>query len=1389
MEASQQIPRLLVLPILQSLEIAFIAGVKWFAVFLIQVLAAVVLAVVALYAVGFAPAILIGIGSLATPIATNQNNLVDAAIDTKNGIIDVIATLVSVANSVVECLEALEVIINIATELVCSIAKRITDVIPGVPDLFVWARMMQMERSLARSGASERAATAFILKLRDAPLAMQNMSKYDADEYRNKLEREFFTLPRGAPYYQREPLDKRSLTSLLQLFCNAFGGIVKFIISVVEVLSKFVRNLLDFVIEFFLDPSGAIKDAWEIIIVRFLLDTILEELGFAECFKDMPSSIWMCGCPWMYKQPYAYPSDIDFYDRDVPRNAGAAIIGCICFRPGVDFDADTSVTDLLLHCFYIDEIYNTIKLVYNFVKNTVMTVVNGIKDTIRTMKRQINKAVNQLKNLLKRVKDLFKRSDDASFDEAFAGRMHDLELLPLSEVIDGFEREYGTPDTYLDVEELARYERAMQALRDTPVAEFLRSARVGLRAFNATLDRVNTRWRAHSSLSFAERIMRRIERDPALTDFFASVTRSFDPVTRENFAAISLVFSETINAALLSIRDAREAHREGGARLRDVETRGMFDRRMDNVDFGSLVHAFERQARHLRRIDGEPEDKPGRVFRPIAAGATLAAGTLFGSEAFPHLTSFLRNTYTDDDIAKGAGFAARLGLPVQHVEDLRDHMQRSGIDVRDVSAEIEKVEMRSRETIAGRRAAAMKELDVALKNHEFARAGSAAIIMSMTGMVQGTVAIGSQAARFLPVVAPFALAPVLILAPLFLSEIVNVVLQAGMGTLMGALSSQQDMHASQMWSPSSPFINIFKDGVLDAYKKPLDFDDIQHSANLALNAGVWQLHYIVSLILQHSILGKLPLPLGSLSLPPAPLLDENGQPVQEFWEYLTDWFFCDPTRVCGDWDWCGANIPCRCPVNPGQRAKPFYRDVDDIPRQRDAVLGLPCRAGDVLSGVPRGYCHCHPFLKTGYNLKEPEADGSSSMDCAAEYGWKVVDAGWWDQSRWEYIKVLWHNTRIGLKAIVRAVLFKEPVKSENMFVGIAGALPCACMWPLAYIWTVVSVVINSTSTLRANVQAAFLRTAVQGMSLPLVGSIFEELHDFVHEPLRDGELTCILFNIATPITGAGYLSGILVIVAPFVIVGTPLTAFFVFLDVILLVVVGLPVYVCLVYMTSVRMAKAGMLHGGARGDMYSGAHAVQLIGARLKPRGEPRHNSHHEDISHDPHSMPLLIGNKAIVRQHPRVEDPGTFSAALEALRIMWRSRWLIISPRFVEAAWTMNPLQMREKPSVLRTRSSTMRAGVKSFFARHDHTTVGLDDPSVLEFLATEDGYALLNDKGYLVSDSNWYYGHLDVDEYSFHGARLEKEPIEEVGLDMDEILPVVHTSLRRRVVQLKDE
>lgn len=1339
-----------------------------------------------LFAVGMAAGsivlllVLIGGGALLAPVTVNQDPLVATAANVLNTIVPSFSGLLGLLNDLIECVEPLFVLFNLLTEFVLGVARRVTEAIPGVPDLFSWARVVQLEAALRARDRLEESEAHVLLMVEQARERMLTMPAAEARLHADRVVAQASGVGwlRGATLDTRDP---RVLGVLVDAICSLIRTVVGFIIDALDLVFGFVLDLVDFVLENFFDGGNLSGDPI-IIFAQFVVEAILDELGFRECFEDLPDGIIICLCPWRYDEPYDFPGALDFSDDDFPSDPIVGLAGCLCPDFGKDVSGFTSIVDVLLECTPLGAIVDAFTSLLNEVENVLRPIIDGLRDTVGGLIDDVEGLIDTVENI--------GGGGGGFLSNPFRGPMADedgeVHTTANADELGGTgrragrrERRAGTgAEAQRDADiavfmshhtascpvtdvECMRRQRAAFEERPVSMRESVEKIKVLAGRIRQQARTIGSVWRRSEPTDVGARVLARAERHPAFGGLLQRARASRDPETIRNHAAILAGVRHALKVGATVMRSASSGFAGNRTTRGEAPDRHLFYEALGEVDWRGLIQAVQRQARHQRALRGEEPDLPSEAWRPLDVGLQLGLAALATPESVPHVARWLGQRYAaaaNGTAALRAGVdwalhAQRGFLPGQlglrPMASVLEAARDLGLDDEGLRAE----ERRVRDGLGGaygaRRARMRAELDEALDQRDVSGVVSRGVGLGVASAVRGAGLGVAASVRVVPILAPIALAPALVLAPLFLSDILNVVTTAASGTITAALSGPQTVYETQSWSPISPYIDLWRGAVLDSFETQISAATIEGLLQDSVDLTVDQAQYLVNLVIRRQ-LSRFPFLIGGITSPPLPVIGPNGQPTQGVLGYVIDYINCDPTAVCGDWDSCLGLAPCRCPLDPFVTQSSFYRDLS-IPRQRTAVPGLPCRFGDSPAAGPRGRCSCHPFLQTGYLVEEPTVSVSTSLDCEATFGWDPLSAAFWQQDLRTYLGSVYTETLRGLRQAVRYVIYLEPVQDENIFGFLVGLAPCACLWPIMLSWSQTSLAINASYQIRLDVAGYLRDLSVANAGLPLVGGLFSALTPWVEAPLEDGALTCLVLNSSTVLVGAGAT----LILAYFVIglftSGAVWFALSLVWTVVNFLVFGLALRFVYMFVTAVRMARAGQLVGQAGPTPDAGAgRALPLRPAPPRPLGPAtpgvpdlrvaRSAEHLGSAGVRPAGAPVAVGDQAVVRVGRRGPPrPLSWPQALFAgAGIVARSAPLWLSPAFVRAAWRHNPA---DGANGIWRPSGVGRADLHVPHARYDHTS-HQDDLPALQFLRTENGVALLHDPNYAVCDRAWYFG-----------------------------------------------
>jgi len=1391
---------------------------KYAVIFLLQIIAAIILGLWLNTMTLPMTLPLLGIGAGMMPIAVNQNALLNAGGNVIDFIEDALNTLLDIASELWACIEPVLVLLNILTEFFFSLGKRVTKAIPGVPNMFTWARMAQMERVLKSMDVLDRTSEATLSMIRDAKEAVKTMSPRDAQIYLRHIESKFVELPNASRYHQRFS-DPRSIASIIEVICEIIRGIIGFVVSVMNIFLPFVLDIVDFILDFFIDPSGTITNTFEVIFVRFIINTILEELGFAECFKDLPGGLIVCLCPWRYDQPYAFPPPLDIANDALSGDALTSLAFCICPNFHLKPKDYSSPIDALLDCFGINTIIDAFMTAIHFVQTTVMTIINGLQTALNGVKSALNSLSKLYEDLLGEFKSLCKVFNCKKRSEEMWDQYMEFRTT--------WERGSRNVDTWLtmweetiqnsteiiDLRMGGRLKRAIERMsNDSYIQRAARGFSASAHLTNFTLGMIGKHWRRESSLTFAERIFKRIQDEPALDNFFSRILGRGDASerSRRNYATILRTVKGVLQAGRDALNNLQIEHekekREAGDAAKHHEwypramgERWIFDETLAEVDIESAIEAVYDQSAHVNEMRGDPVDMPHPLLRKCSAGLELTMTSVFAHDNLPNVARHLVKRFGNDTVAEAAGFAARVqrGFNGMHslkpMENMRAVLDDLGIDDTMLTRELQEQRELYRQTYHGRRDQLRMEMNEAWERSNFAVAGGSFVSLGVSAIFHGAAVTTAGSARIIPVIAPLGLVGIVVAVPFFLMEVLNIVLQAGSGIIIAATSSSQTRFQTQSWNPITPNIPIWFDMVIDSFKEPLTFSTIEGVFEDTIDVNIPNLWYVANYLIRGQ-LGKLPLPIGSLTSPPLPTVDSNGVPTQNALDYITDWLFCDPTTLCGEYDSCGSNQPCRCPVDDSLLQSSFYRTIS-VPRQRTAIPNLPCRYGDTSSGSRRGKCLCHPFIPTGQEFNPPKIDWDTDLDCQGTYGYDSEGMLWAKVGFWDYLSTVWHNTYIGLRTTFKAVLFVEPVNNENLFVVILGACPCACMWPIASVWSQSTLIVNSSFDVRDTVTEWFANLFKASFNAWLLGDFFRGAYKWVDGPNPDGAATCLFFNGSGPLQGTFIIVTASTFALALILTFGWVTLILWVINVLLYFVLGLPFVFLQLCVYSSKMAELRMAEGTPRDVSSRSAfprgrrRAVEIIRQRQAkttadmPTGDRMRviGRHHlREVGLEVHSGPAHIANLVVVRRtpHPKglqhgKKPVGWGERLALTMQIMFRSLPLVFSRNFIIFSWRHHPLKLVSlnpfgdtfDSALLRYSNTTTKLHGNRVFAIHDeHSPLAEGEFPFLAFIATENGSLLFptsvyEDPHYAVCDPHFFHGRRCVKHVRHYAPRDPKK------------------------------
>lgn len=1232
----------------------------------------------------FVAMLLFGLGS--TVAYAEQKKIFDTLQDGVSVITDSWNDFSPTIRTLLECVEPVFVFFNFVLEILSQVTfivtKALNELNPDFQILFEWAERDTMENYLTRLEAQKQANELAETMLLNAEVELKNMTEFERRHYLNLLEIRINKIS------DMRRNDKRFLS--IQAVCVIIEEVGKFLINLIEIVRDFFLNFVDFIADKFFDLQDGITANFVKIIVEFLISEILDQIPFAQCFVRIPQSIFECLCPWVYKSPLINFPNFNG-NEEVPDDPIKALIGCICvldiIAGSVDInDPSQDAIGLLFECLGIDILIDVLETILGWITSVLQpifkalqTAYNILRGIVDGLFREIERILDLIDDICSAIPGCKKKRDQMERDEDsiesnlryLRGRL---------EHLDGFVAMHMNEEKTKDM--------LRQHLMNTEKFQILKSY------MGTNQSRINTKlkiladhvMKANSTYGRFNREFREQLREYPMSERFADRAENYSRSQRfeeykqyathkygEDGAKHAGVIAETVRTALKGIATvARNGHTTIRHELKELNVVG-------------FVKSVNTLAERIRAHDGYEESNVGKK---TAMRVQMLRASIEGGDAFPRTAKYLAEKYgyqdkmlfdTVDEMGNmfrqtspGSEYVrsallsnntyefefqllkTRLGILRQNVTGYQKEVNR----LREMYDNTERDPLTATILVGANAITALTSL-------------GASVVAPLIGNAPEDMNLGRGAnqERVVPIGLVFALAPLLFLAQVFITPIIGIITTVAGGLSVRLLDGDNDAYEAQVFDFFYPFYLRFREFIEYSFieGQGLSLDDATDVLGLLGDDLDFQLETTAIYFVRNYMC-----PLPNFLCPPVPLVNRYGLGVQGIFEWGRNTvIFCNPEEFCAHTDEF-TNTPCRCPVSEFEGdngvQKAFYRDIGDIPKQRYSTKEDQC----VFSGtsIPRGRRQCYPFVATGVQFPDLNANATFTTNCAEKFDLYVDEAAFYKaDSFFQFIWANFYNTLLGLRHILRYAYRGVYVNWYLIFlIAMVAIVPCPCFSLVAWLLFIILFGLNIGSLLTTRIGTYADDITDINKNAFLFGPAFDAANDQIRFKCGDynknifgdaceGENVCMLGALATSGTFTmGWLGTGGISMAFFWILGLPALIYgivHVFIIVPYLIFLVLYMYYFSIFLYQKGIIQTGVIIEDVDPDHVSGA---------IKHIGSPVHDNLGTTIVHK---------TRKVKRRRPR----KMLDQIMEHSKMVLRSLPLVCSENFYKTAKAYNPM------------------------------------------------------------------------------------------------------------------
>ena len=1300
----------------------------WYFLWGLAVIARTFLALLAaLLSFGIIALVLIFVGSLLLPVQAEQDKFYAAAEDLGEAIEDVANTLIDLVQVLLDCKESLVEFWNTVWRFVAAIIHEVYEALDDIfnfgldKDLFYWARSAaQLERELQREANLNRLRELSQLFENEITNRTKTIDPRHRGLYLEAMRRKMHKMARAQVIGNNVVESTARLLNIPQVICDIIETVFDFLINLIDLIDDFVLGFLSALLSVFDVIDGEFDESFLEAFVKFIIIEILLQIPFTGCFvnpddlenaavEDIPdlildqvaSRLISCLCGFRYENALGipcvlsgnYPNDCDV----VPNNIGAAIVGCFCFIPSVEFDEDTDPIDALIRCLGIDVLIAAFESFVDLLKSVYEPAIEWLKSVY-------NGAINQIKDIIDDIKDFFRgaeiiiethvrmQGNDLIADTGRAvlekfkrglNRLEEwhtaaasLEEPALFQIIRDsvkrrdFAREFAQEyqnqmnATYVaEMHKKAGYKPLSEALM--PFAMTIRAATMRMRENmgNMTEAFEPTRLKRTLQMRYAA-MLEKLPESSGVKQFRKHFEELYGEESRQDVSNIVSVLRGVTKVGSWAL----------GRHPRSREMHAAVKKEFNMTAAVKSVYALARKVR-ARRDQEDPENsRRSKTLEVIGKVWINAAGR---TENLPLTVKYLEQKYGKDSPEVRTGVTQGIrslpaGLVDQQHPKLREVMTRYGLTVEDLKQEHKEKRKENKKKEEEQTQFEQWLFDVKTHldtewtmyqdavtqawNEEYAED-------SMPGkrVIVVAIAVGGGGAAALISVAGFALgaglaiaatllvavlAPLLILLVLFLFTILQFVMHVGSGIINNTFRAEEDPASFDI---VTPIILVLVDIVALSYTEGYSLSSLQGAIVDIGNILLDDLEYTGAWLLR-DFACNIPLKIPPYTCPRYPLVDDIGRPVESIPDYIFNaWLFFPQDEPCLDSDWCGGG-DCVCPENPSRLGTPSQ----------------PC--------FGQGYCNGWPLIRERIGIQNLEVDIDLTPNCNDVLRINHQKLRYYDDPdfkklgfsfSWltspgfrEFIFELLNIGKEILRFAIKRLLIGGYIRWSGAFSGVAGALWFIPAAPLQAI-AVLTIGGNTLTETLNDVGVYVLKTATENRDLPVVGPWLYELtfwgrFENWQEKPPFGEPTaaqwlCVIGNIPSFFIFAGVVIALVGAALGFLLGGGICWIIFFFIDIVLFPLNLLWLLIRIQYVNTVLHRRRIFMEQFFNGSMSRGAASPARIGGSYAGKKNRRERRAWVRHSYSTRRMSLFD----VVQHHRDSEDLRELSSLQHPLQRM----------------------------------------------------------------------------------------------------------------------------------------